>query len=192
MENQDSYSLALWSKLAPSEYTLDMAVEWIAKFNNINGLCDLRHLRYSIETAINAGELTYRGNPHYLPMGFCICCRSKQLAELTLSKRDIEQWCRKMGLRWATDDSELLRQRQAEEKEVGKVTREAFLSIVAAQYEVIGYFMRGEAEKLPPYSHLVRSGDITPDGLGKYLTNEFQACSSANERIAEALKLIPK
>ena len=188
MSSQDSGSVAVLGKFAPSEYTPDEVVRWIGIFNNIRNAHHLGLIRESVYKAIDAGELTLRGNPYYPMAGICPCCRKKHLRQQTIPKKDLEGWCRKLGLSFGADDSERLPEVQAEEKEVGKVTRKAFLSIVAAKYEVIGYFMRGEAEKLPPYSHLVRSGDITPDGLGKYLTNEFQACSSANERIAEALK----
>ena len=112
MPNQDSESVAALGKCAPSEYTPDELVEWIALFNNIHTAKHIQMLRQSVYKAINEGELTLRGNPYHPISGICIFCGEKHVRQQTINKKDAEDWCRKVGLSFGVETHK--RQRQHE------------------------------------------------------------------------------
>ncbi len=156
--------------LTRSEYTVDELVEWLADVNRPSSygiFC--KNVRASLDDAIKNCEIPIitRRYPHGI---------QKQV----LLSRDIKPWCNKKGLVFAPSS------------EPGKVNKSAItkrentlISIVLSQGKLINAVMKGE--ELPSYDNLVKSthGNITPGGLGTYLTDHFGAPKSTKDKLRE-------
>ena len=156
--------------LTRSEYTVDELVEWLADVNRPSSHAKFcKYVRAAIDEAIKYCEIPIITRRY--PFG---------IEKEELLSKDIKPWCDKKGLIFAPDSKPAKVNKSAITKRENNL-----ISIALAKGKLINSFMKGE--KLPSCDYLVKSthGNITPGGLGTYLTDHFGAPKSTRDKLRE-------